>query len=142
MGNQLIGGVAQLAHLQEVKAGVVGRVPADRGPSGHGHLAGPVGPLSDLGHALALGVHARDHDHIHQLPVLVREGSDVFVLKTHLPGPGQIGGHGEDSLGGHEGDVVAKELPGVVKGGEAGIEAGEDAEHPAVVDRLGAGVLE
>ena len=127
-----VGGVAELAHVQQIRVRIVFGTPGHRRPPQHDHAIAGVGPANDALDLAALDVHAGDEHGVGPAEVRVAGGGDVLVDEPHLPALRQVRGDHQQALGRHERPhAPAEEGVGVLERAERRRIAWRDAEDVA-----------
>jgi hypothetical protein len=130
--DQPVGGIAELADMQDVGVGIVLGTPGDGRTAEHDRTSVAVRAPNHVVDARTLHVHARDEDRVGPAEIVLARGARVLVDEAHVPRVRQIGGHGEQTLRRHErSHTPAEKRVRVLKGPEGARVDGIHAENPA-----------
>jgi len=114
-----VGGIAELADVQEVGLRIVLGTARDRGPAEDDHAPVTVRARDDVVDEGALHVHPRHQHRVRPLKIRVAGGAGVLVDEADVPRFREVAGHDEQALRRHErADTAAKKRICILKGAE------------------------
>ena len=130
-GEQLVGGVAELADVQVVELRIELRAGRHRGPAQHRRLAREMGPPADVLDLAPLDVHAADEHHVGPGEIRLGRAGHVLVDEADLPVLRQGRGDDQQPLRRHEGLHAVGQLVRIVEGAEGRRVPGRHAQRAA-----------
>jgi len=129
-----VGGVAELADVQQVGVRIVLGAAGDRGTADDDRTVVRVRTRDDVVDLRLLDVHARHEYRVGPAKVVGGRRLRVLVDEAHVPALRQVGGHHQQALGGHErADAPAEQWVRVVERAKRARVARIDAQNPADV---------